>query len=75
MRVFCSHDSSFLYWLAKLLGEYEDEGKGRAGEPMSKAEALQEAKRWLREHTDESGHTPYEHPYYWSAFVLIGNRS
>ena len=58
-----------------LFGEYEDERKGRVGEAMSKAEALQEAKRWLREYTDEYGNRPYEHPYYWSAFVLIGDRS
>ena len=58
-----------------LFGEYEDERKGRVGEAMPKAEALQEAKRWLREHTDEYGNRPYEHPYFWSAFVLIGDRS
>lgn len=39
----------------------------------SKAEALREAKRWLREYRDETGARPYEHPYYWSAFVLIGD--
>ncbi len=66
--------------------------------PLSKVEALQEAKHWLRCLTDEevaqlqgqfpkearsqihqggvsaspaSGH-PFEHPYYWSAFILIG---
>jgi CHAT domain-containing protein/Flp pilus assembly protein TadD len=56
-------------------GEYADERNGRTGEPMTKAYALQEAKRWLRQYTDEYGNRPYEHPYYWSAFVLIGDRS
>jgi CHAT domain-containing protein len=40
---------------------------------MPKAKALQEAKRWLREWKDESGATPFAHPYYWSAFILIGD--
>ena len=56
-------------------GEYGEERSGRVGEPMTKADALQKAKCWLRTYTDESGHTPYKHPYYWSAFVLIGDRS
>jgi len=43
--------------------------------PMSKADALQEAKQWLREYEDEYGNHPYEHPYYWSAFILIGDAS
>src|SRR5262249_46157078 len=76
-----------------LLGKREDL-KG----PLPKAEALRQAKEWLRtltvnqrdEHlalrsggksrvvsgppreTATAGH-PYEHPYYWSAFVLIGD--
>ena len=75
--------------------------------PMPRAEALHEAKRWLRRLTaDEvgselaaldrgperpvaqesggpahgaapsdkpAGSRPYEHPYYWAAFILIGN--
>jgi len=55
------------------LGEYDDERGGHRGEPMSKAEALQEAKQWLRNYTDEYGRRPYEHPYYWSAFTLMGD--
>ena len=35
--------------------------------------ALVEAKRWLRQHTDESGRRPFEHPYYWAAFVVVGD--
>jgi len=65
--------------------------------PLPKAEALREAKRWLRElpvdqasrlrkdlprsikeetgpprETAKADH-PYAHPYYWSAFILIGD--
>jgi len=58
-----------------LRGEYADERSGQVGEPMAKAGALQEAKSWLRSYTDERGQRPYEHPYYWSAFVLIGDRT
>lgn len=57
------------------LGEYRDERNARVGEPMTKADALQEAKYWLRNYTDERGGHPYEHPYYWSAFTLIGDRT
>jgi CHAT domain-containing protein len=39
---------------------------------MTKLEALQEAKRWLREWLDPGGQQPYAHPYYWAGFVLIG---
>jgi len=75
--------------------------------PMPKAEALQEAKRWLRSLTVDqidgelaalergdvrpmakvdgttssgaatlpmsSGKRPYDHPYFWAAFVLVGD--
>jgi len=57
------------------LGQYADKRNGRTGQPMSKAHALREAKRWLRSYTDEYGNHPYEHPYYWSAFILIGDPS
>ena len=39
---------------------------------VGKDEALQEAKGWLREYRGESGTRVYEHPFYWSSFVLIG---
>jgi CHAT domain-containing protein len=55
-------------------GAYEGDRGAGAGEPMTKAAALQEAKRWLRDYTDEEGRRPYDHPYYWSAFILIGER-
>ena len=57
------------------LGKYKDERRGRAGVPMTKGDALQEAKHWLRDYVDDSGHRPYGHPYFWSAFVLIGDRT
>jgi CHAT domain-containing protein len=74
----------------------------RAGldKPMSKANALKEAKDWLRNLTYEeaeqevaelgtvsrglklepillpmSGEKPLDHPYYWSAFILMGDPS
>jgi CHAT domain-containing protein len=40
---------------------------------MPKAEALREAKLWLRDYVDESGKQPYKHPFFWSAFILIGD--
>jgi len=58
-------------WLGES-GETEAPGVERA---MSKADALQEAKQWLRSYEDEYGSRPYEHPYYWSAFILIGDAS
>jgi CHAT domain-containing protein len=73
---------------------------GRKGlsQPMPKAEALDEAKRWLRELPADEVQwelagldrgterrkgpvatrkpdlpRPFQHPYYWAAFILIGN--
>jgi CHAT domain-containing protein/Tfp pilus assembly protein PilF len=76
-----------------LLGRRKDLPK-----PMPKAEALDEAKRWLRElRADQvewelaaldrgavrrrarvakgkpESPRPFEHPYFWAAFILIGN--
>src|SRR5262249_28131102 len=73
-------------------------GKRKGLKPMPKAQALQEAKTWLRNLTvkeaeklvaqlpkvdrgkqrerslPESGVVrPFEHPYYWAAFILIGD--
>ena len=56
-------------------GTYDDRRASQVGEPMTKADALQEAKRWLRGYADEHGNHPYGHPYYWSAFILIGDPS
>lgn len=40
---------------------------------MEKTQALREARQWLREWRDGSGERPYEHPVYWSGFVLLGS--
>jgi CHAT domain-containing protein len=52
-----------------------DPGDRRSGEkkPMTKAGALQDAKQWLMDYTEDDGNKPFAHPYYWSAFVLIGD--
>jgi CHAT domain-containing protein len=42
---------------------------------MTKADALREAKLWLRGYEDATGYHPYEHPYHWAAFVLLGDGS
>jgi CHAT domain-containing protein len=40
---------------------------------MSKSKALREAKLWLRDLENQRGESPYAHPYYWSAFILMGD--
>jgi CHAT domain-containing protein/tetratricopeptide (TPR) repeat protein len=40
---------------------------------MSKADALQEAKSWLRRYAGPSGVRCYTHPYFWAGFVLLGD--
>jgi CHAT domain-containing protein len=55
-------------------GKYSDKRLGKRGEPMTKAAALREAKLWLREYVDEDTGCSYASPYYWSAFILIGDR-
>jgi CHAT domain-containing protein/tetratricopeptide (TPR) repeat protein len=55
---------------------YESLYGSRGGDAVgviSKSRALSEAQSWLRTYTDDSGRHPYEHPYYWSAFILIGD--
>jgi CHAT domain-containing protein len=56
-----------------LSGVYGSAAEGRDGNPMSKAAALAEAKRWLRQYTDENGRRPFAHPVYWSGFILMGD--
>lgn len=46
---------------------------GEASALMTKAQALREAKQWLRSLTDASGQEIYRHPAYWSGFVLVGD--
>jgi CHAT domain-containing protein len=78
---------------------YENWLGARDGKPLSKAEALKEAKQWLRNLTRKeveerianlpeaarglklepaaqpqaASEKPFAHPYYWSAFILIGD--
>lgn len=52
---------------------YENLAGKTSGRPMTKAAALAEAKAWLRNYRDASGHRPFAHPAYWAAFVLIGD--
>jgi CHAT domain-containing protein len=88
-----------------VLGQYDaSRGQYAAGTPMPKAEALREAKCWLRTRPRDEIKTalqklnvpvsgdratldtqpggrprppgdPYDflHPYYWAAFILIGD--
>ncbi len=56
-----------------LFRERDVEGHVRE-EHIQKAIALQEAKQWLRNYTNADGEQPFAHPYYWSAFILIGDR-
>ena len=46
-------------------------GSIKAGTPISKAEALRRSKAWLRSHGGSEA--PFDHPYHWSAFVLVGD--
>lgn len=45
---------------------------GGHGYRMATSDALEEAKNWLRDYTNEKGERPYRHPVYWSGFLLIG---
>lgn len=45
----------------------------REDAPLPRAEALREARAWLRGWRDAAGARPFAHPCYWSAFVLIGD--
>jgi CHAT domain-containing protein len=56
-----------------LTGRYQDERRGYVGRAMSKAEALREAKVWLRRYEYAPGVFPFEHPCYWAPFILIGD--
>jgi CHAT domain-containing protein len=55
-----------------LAGIRTDEHTSERGGPMSKAEALRDAKRWLQNYTDTAGCQSFRHPTFWSGFVLIG---
>ncbi len=56
-----------------LMAHGSEEGQGHADTRLSKAEALCQAKQWLRGLTDETGQEIYRHPTYWSGFILVGD--
>ncbi len=56
-----------------LAGSYRDVRMGLIGQPMPKAVALQEAKRWLRSYRDADGGQPFANPVFWAAFILLGD--
>jgi len=53
-------------------GAYRERRGRWHGSPMPKAAALREAKHWLRNYADEEDRRPFADPYYWAAFILIG---
>ncbi len=54
------------------LGPYDGLRSGKSARTMTEAEALREAKTWLKALSDGNGERRFEHPYYWSPFVLVG---
>jgi CHAT domain-containing protein/tetratricopeptide (TPR) repeat protein len=56
---------------ALLMDRFYANWIGTAG--VSKAQALREAKEWLRSYRDETGRTPFAHQFYWAPFILIGD--
>ena len=53
---------------------YENLTGNREGldKQMPTAEALGEAKSWLRTVRDANGKRPFLHPTYWAGFTLVG---
>jgi CHAT domain-containing protein len=58
---------------ANLTGSGSGENGGSSPGPMTKAEALREARIWLRDLTTAEGRRPFAHPVYWAGFVLFGD--
>lgn len=46
---------------------------GNLAQGASRAEALREAKCWLRDWRAPDGSRPYAHPSYWAGFILLGD--
>ena len=58
---------------ALLMGRFYSNWLGaNSATRLTKADALRDARMWLRQWRDRSGERPYEHPYYWASFVLVG---
>lgn len=59
---------------ALLVRRFYENLCGRNGAGVRRKDAaLRDAKSWLRAQSDAQGHRPYEHPAYWSGFVLVGD--
>jgi CHAT domain-containing protein len=56
-----------------LTGSYETSRNGAIGRRLPKADALREAKLWIKTLEDDRGRMPFEHPAYWAGFVLVGD--
>ncbi len=56
-----------------LMNRFYETLLAKPGGLARKSEALNDAKRWLREYRTSDGQRPYAHPYYWAAFVLVGD--
>ena len=58
-----------------LMGRFYENltGARRDEAAMSKTEALREARQWLRNFENEAGRRIFQHPIYWSGFILIGD--
>ena len=46
---------------------------GNLAQGATRAEALREAKCWLRDWRAPDGSRPYAHPSYWAGFILLGD--
>ncbi len=55
-----------------LLGRGHGRRTERAATPMEPSAALREAREWMRTFVDSNGRRPFEHPVYWSGFILVG---
>jgi CHAT domain-containing protein/tetratricopeptide (TPR) repeat protein len=54
-------------------GNYDGDRGAGAGAPMSRADALRDARRYVRTYEAPDGSHPFEHPLYWSGFILTGD--
>jgi CHAT domain-containing protein len=66
------NDEATSILMQKFYENYFGTGTDHRKQP-TKAEALQKAKQYLRTYAAKDGQKPFAHPYYWSAFILIGD--
>ena len=55
-----------------LMKRFYENLTGGRGTPLTREEALREARAHLRAWTDERGRRPFAHPGHWASFVLVG---